>query len=168
LSWTSLPRSAHELRVVVAGHAQGRAGGDHAHDQAQHLGRFRAAVDEVTEEDRAPALRRTDLEPSVRSPDPVPELLQQLDQLVGAAVHVADDVERARLVPAVGPQRPAPDGRGVDLLRRGEDRDVPEALPLQTFEGPVKLAGLVPDHVRAEVSVGAGTVPLAAHGFWQI
>ena len=66
---------ADELRVVVAGHAEGGAGGGHAHDQAQHLGRLRAAVHEVPEEDRTPPLRRADLEPPVRTLDPVTELL---------------------------------------------------------------------------------------------
>jgi hypothetical protein len=119
-------------------------------------------------EDRTTSLRRSDLVPSIRSLDPVPEVFQQLDQLVGAAVDVADDVERSGLSPAVGPQRPPREDRRLHLLGRGEDGDVPEALPLQASERPVEAADLVSDDVRAEVPVGAGTVALPAHGFGQV
>jgi hypothetical protein len=41
-----------ELVLVVARDAQGVAGADHAHDQAQHPGAVRPAVDEITHEHR--------------------------------------------------------------------------------------------------------------------
>ena len=46
---------ADELGLVVARHAQRVAGGDHAHDQAEHAGGVRAAVDEVADEHGLPA-----------------------------------------------------------------------------------------------------------------
>jgi len=48
---------ATEFVVVVAGDAQGAAGRDHIHDQAQHLRRLRPAVHQVADEDRLSALR---------------------------------------------------------------------------------------------------------------
>jgi hypothetical protein len=40
-----------QLVVVVAGHAEGRAGRDHVHRQPQHVGRARAAIDQIAEQD---------------------------------------------------------------------------------------------------------------------
>ena len=49
-------QGAYQLVLVVAGDAAGVAGGDHAHDEAQHAGGVGAAVDEVSDEDRLAAL----------------------------------------------------------------------------------------------------------------
>ncbi len=46
-----------ELVLVVAGHAQGVSGLDHAHHQTQHSGTVRPPVDEVADEDGRTALR---------------------------------------------------------------------------------------------------------------
>ena len=153
---------ADELRVMVAGYAERRAGLDHAHDQAQRVGGLRAAVHEVAQEDHAPALRRFHLEPRRPFRNSVAELLEELDKLIEAAVHVADNVEWSRIVPAVGPQPATLDGRRRDLLGRGEDGDVPEAFALEAFQGAAELAALVADDVRAEVPVRALPVALVA------
>ena len=59
LTVTLRPREgADQLVLVVAGQAERVAGGDHAHDQPQHAGGVRTAVDEVAEEDRAPSVGR--------------------------------------------------------------------------------------------------------------
>ena len=42
---------AHQLHVVVARHAERRAGLDHVHHEPQHPGDLRPAVHEVAEED---------------------------------------------------------------------------------------------------------------------
>jgi len=47
-----------QLDVVVAGHAQRRTRRDHLHDPPQHARRIRAAVDQITGEDRAAAFGR--------------------------------------------------------------------------------------------------------------
>ncbi len=47
-------QGAHQLLLVVAAHAQPVAVGDHAHDEPQHAGRVRPAVDEVADEDGTP------------------------------------------------------------------------------------------------------------------
>ena len=71
---------------------------DHVHDDAQHVGRVGSAVDEIADEEGAAALRRRGDRAAViaRSFEAhrVAERAEQRDQLVGAAVHVADDVER--------------------------------------------------------------------------
>src|SRR5205085_2092984 len=50
-------QGAQQLGLMVAGDAQGVAGVDHAHHEAQHRGRRRAAVDEVADEEGPPAGR---------------------------------------------------------------------------------------------------------------
>ena len=60
-----------------------------------------------------------------------PSSLEQLLQLVAAAVDIADDVERAVLVPLVVPERHSLDDRRLDLLGRLQHEDVPEPLPLE-------------------------------------
>jgi len=64
----------------------------------------------------------------------VAEHAEQLLELVGAAVDVADDVEGAVLSLLVVPKRSARDRRSLHVLRRVEDVDLTEALPLQTAE----------------------------------
>jgi hypothetical protein len=116
-----------ELLLVVAGHGDGVARGDHAHDQAENRRSRGAAVDEVAEE-QGPATVDVAGVGTVRV-DPVAEPVEQLGQLVVAAVDVSDDVERAGVAPAVGPQRHTLDDRFVDLLDAVEDPAAVEALP---------------------------------------
>ena len=141
---TSLPAQlAQQLHVVVAGHAERAARLDHRPSPAA------APRESGPRSTRSP--RKTALRPSggvtvTRSPsvlsDCVAELLQQLTQFVEAAMHVADDVERAVLVLAVVPERLALDRRGVDLLRRGEHEDVAEALALQAAQRAPQIAAI--------------------------
>ncbi len=112
---------AQQLVVVVAADAQGGAGLDHAHDQPQHPGHVGAAVHQVADEDRLAPRRRPDCagRPAVVAGlfgDFVSQKPQQLDQLVEAAVDVADDVEGAAIPTAINGQRPALDDGGLDLL----------------------------------------------------
>jgi len=88
---------AHKLCVVVAGQADRGAGGGHRHDEPQHARRVRPAIAVVADEDRPAAVgRRHKL-----TVDGVAELAEQGDELVAAAVDVADDVERPVLGAAV-------------------------------------------------------------------
>ena len=89
-------------------------GRGHAHREPQHVGRVRAAVDQVADEHRA-AGRRGGRDAVRRR---VAERRQQRHQLVAAAVDVADDVERPGLGAPVGPHRHAHDLGRLDVLDR--------------------------------------------------
>jgi hypothetical protein len=92
-----------ELVLVVARDAQGVAGADHAHDQAQHPGAVRPAVDEISDEHRPATVGVGGVDrPALLVADElVAELGEQLLELGAAAVDVADDVERAGVVAPV-------------------------------------------------------------------
>ena len=118
-----------QLDLVVAGHAERGPGRHHAHDQAQHARRVGSPVDQVADEDGAPLW----MAGAYRAPggvtlELVPQRHQQLLELGPAAVHVADDVERAALVLEVAEQPGAGDRGGVDLL--GGAQHVHGAEPL--------------------------------------
>src|SRR5262249_42556982 len=98
----------------------------------------------------------------------VAQPVEQLLQLVEAAVHVADDVERANLAAPVGPDGYALDARGVDGGDRAEGVDVAEALALQPAEALAQVAQVRADHARADVAVGAGAVVRDAGGLTQV
>ena len=77
----------------------------------------------------------------------VAELREQRLQLVVAAVDVADDVERAHLLLAVGPQRRADD---LDRVVGRDDVREAEALLLQVAQRAAQVACLAADDVRAK------------------
>ncbi len=97
---------AQELVVVVADDGKGMPARHHVHDDAQYVGRARPAVDKVADEKGATTIWR------VRDgaagctfsfeAHRIAELRQERDKLVGAAVHVADDVEGPVDAPPVG------------------------------------------------------------------
>ena len=89
----------------------------------------------------------------------VAEVAQQGLQLGGAAVDVADDVERPGLVAQVVEEPGAGDRRGGDLLLAVQDVDGPEAFLLQAAQRPPQVGVLAADHVVAEVAVRAARVP---------
>ena len=153
-----------QLDVVVAGHAEGGAGLRHRHHRLQGVDDAWPAVHEVADEDGLSACRvcpRTAVVPLV------PELLQQLFELVAAAVHVADDVERPGLALAVVPERlPLDDGR-IDFFLRLEHVDVAKAFASEAAQRTMQLAPLVPNDVRAEVAVRPRTIAFVADAFRQ-
>ena len=100
--------------------------------------------------------------------DRVAELVQQLLQLGPAAVHVADDVERAALVAQVIEQSGPGDRGRLYLVGGGQHVHGAEALARQALEVPAQLLALAADHVRAEVAVGALGVPLGAQPLRQV
>ena len=75
---------------------------------------------------------------------------------------VADDVKRPVIGSAVGPQRRAPDLRGVDLLDRSQHVHAVEPLAPQTLQGFVQLGALLAHDVRAEAAVLPRAVALLA------
>ena len=143
---------AEQLHVVVARHAQGRPGGAHRPHDPQRVQHARPAVHQVAHEHRLPPLRMPPLD--------VAEQAQQRLQLVGAAVDIADDVERPAVVALVAPQAHALEGGGVDGVGAFEAVDVGEALALQAAQRAAQLGALLPHDVRAEIA--PGVVPLLA------
>ena len=95
------PKRPDKLILVIAGNAQRRSRSNHAHDEAEHGGRVRSSVDEVPQEHRPSPLGVSWGRAFVRYL--VAELLEQREQLVVAAVDVADDVEGSVIGAAVGP-----------------------------------------------------------------
>src|SRR5437016_5979102 len=81
---------------------------------------------------------------------------------------VADDVEWAVVVGAVGPQAGALDLGGIDLLGAAEMVDVAEPFPAQAAERLAKLAGLIPHDVRGKGAVGPGLIALVADALGHI
>ena len=153
---------ADQLGLVVAGDAQRGAGGDHAHHQPEHARRVRAAVDEVADEQRGAALGvgRADGAAGVVVRQLPAELGEQGAQLAGAAVHVADDVERAGEVAAVVPGPLGRDRGGLDLVDAGEHVHPPEPLLADAAQRLLEVAVLTGDHVGAELPVRPGGVAL--------
>ena len=139
--WTFRPWSARsELLLVVARHAQRGARLDHVADDAQRVEDARPAVDQVADEDRLASVRvaidGTGVQPGALASldDLVPERREQRLQLVGAAVDVADDVERAVDVLLVVPER---------LARRSRRRSTSSGLSTQTWRKPSRPSPLI-------------------------
>ena len=105
-------QGAQQAGVVVAGHAQGGACFHHIHDPFQDSRDIGAAVGQVAEEHGFAAGRRGDL----GSVDCVAQFFEQGSQFGGTAVHVADDIEGAGFVAAVGPQFVAVDAEAGDFF----------------------------------------------------
>ena len=109
-----------QLRVVVSLHDQGVPAGRHVHRQGQGPDGVRSAVGEIAREDHPASVRMVHHEPrpivSRFRAHGVAEPPEQLDQLVAAAVHVPEDVERAALVASVAVQQLAVDAGGLRLV----------------------------------------------------
>ena len=83
-----------QLQLVVAGHAEGGAGFRHPPRSLERVDDPRPAVDQIAEENDLPRLGTG---PQARDVTDVAEASEQFVELVFAAVHVTDDVERARI-----------------------------------------------------------------------
>src|SRR3954454_8474698 len=95
-------------------------------------------------------------------PDDVTEFGQQRNQLVVAAVHVADDIKGAELRAFVIPQRLSLQGYGVDLLCRAQYEHMPKSFALQLANRAPHLLALLADDMRAKCPISAPSVPLLA------
>jgi hypothetical protein len=161
-----------ELLLVVTQDAQGGPGLDHVADDPEGVEDTRPAVDEVAEEDRHPAVgvavgRTRGEAVAVGAFDNViAKLAEERLELVGTAVDVADDVERAVEVIAVVPQR-AFDDCVVDLVR-AQDPDVVEALLAQARQRAAQALALAAQDVRPELAVGSRGVALLADPLWDV
>ena len=148
-----------QFQVVVAGHAPGYAVLHHAHDQAEHPGRIRPAVDQVAQENRLSALRVADLPTEVPFPlryaaEYVPKFLEQGHGFPEAAVDVTDDVEGPVDVLLVVVQFIPPDLRdGRHFFRAIEYVDFAKPFFSEAPQRTLKLQVLVPQNVATEVAV---------------
>ncbi len=154
-----------QLRLVIARHGQRVARGGHAHRQPQHAHRGRSAVDQIADEDHpaSPRMFGVDRPALLVAGHGVAEPVEQHEQFVEAAVHVADHVERSVLVAEVV-QQPLPDDhRPVDLVHRRQHVHPAEALPGQPADRPAQLSRLPLDRAVAEGPIGADGVALDRH-----
>ncbi len=164
---------ASEFQIVVARHAERLTIAHHLHRQRKHIHHVRAAVDEIAQEHHAAPGRGRDA-PLERpgAVDGISQAAEQRVQLVEAAVHVADQIERAQLAAPVGPERHPDQLTGADLLGRLEHEHVAETLAPQGLQAPVQVAPLVSDDSRrdrrAARAVGPGDVAGVHHGRGQV
>ena len=149
-----------EFDLVVAGHADGRTGLDHAHRGRQHRRRGRTSIHQVAQEHRRATLGMG--EHARRRIGAIPEQAEQFDQLVVASVDIADQIEGAMFVGAIGPCRLSRDVGGVDRLDTLQDEDPTEPLPLEPVDRLAELRALPADHVRPEGPIGTAGVALLA------
>ena len=154
---------AQQLRLVVAGHAERAARRDHPHDQAQHARRVRAAVDQVADEDRRAAFRvrwrrsRPCRSCSSFQPSSVSRVRSSAAQPWTSPMMSNGPCTS----PPVVPRPLAHDLDGVDLLGAAQDVDLAEALRASAARATAAGRGAARSHhVRAEVAVGPGLVPL--------
>src|SRR6059058_449648 len=94
--------------------------------------------------------------------DDITEFGEQGDQLVIAAVYVADDIKGAELRAFVIPERLSLQGYGVDLLWRAQHEHMPKAFSLQLANRAPHLLALLTDDMRAKCPIGAPAVPFLA------
>jgi hypothetical protein len=85
--------------------------------------------------------------PGFRAVPRVPELPEQTLELIAAAVHVADEVERSAVLFPVVPEWLTLDDSRIDLVLGLEDVDVSETLSPEAPQRPVQLALLIPDNI---------------------
>lgn len=144
------------LVLVVAGHAEGVARLDHRHHATQHARAVRAPVDQVTDEHGLPALRVDAVH--------IAQLAQESLEFEGAAVDVADDVERAGEVGQVVVALLGDDRGVLDVLDAPQDVHLAEALALQVAQRAAEFAGVALDDAAGHVgAVGAGRVAFGTH-----
>jgi hypothetical protein len=156
---------AQELGVMIAQDAEGDARRHHRVHDLEHVRRPRPTVHEIAEKDRATPLWGNDhacASFAGRPGDQVAQLREERLQLVGAAVHVADDVERAILVPHIGPQALARDLDAVDRLDRAQLVHVAETLLVDAADVAPQARHVVAHHVRAVLAVGPPRIAFAA------
>lgn len=151
-----------QLAVMIALHRVGGAGRRHAHRDAQHVGRVGTAIDEVADEYQFASLRRRHRDGAfgrlIGPFDAIAEPCEQGLQLVGATVHVTDDVERTCVRSLVGPERLAGHGRGFDQVRATELPDLAKPFALQAAEATPDLRHHPLHDLAAERAIGTRLV----------
>src|SRR6266496_3688024 len=110
---------AQQLHIMVTWDTKRSPGCNHLHCQIQYTCRVRTPVNQVTQEDHFAALGMLNMKAgycSIVIVDLVAQFLQQLMQLIKAAVNIAVDIKWPMLVLEVGPQWPALDLDHFNLL----------------------------------------------------
>ncbi len=90
---------------------------------------------------------------------------QERFELIPAAVHVTDDVERAGQLAAVVEQLLVADFHVLGVV---ENVDFPEALPPQLTQGSSQVPMLALEHIPAEIPVRTGPGAFPAHRFRDV
>ena len=149
-----------EAGLVVAVDAEGLAAGDEVHHQGQDLGGLGTPVHEVSHEHELAVRGAPGGESTLFLGDLPPQVSEQLQELVEAAVDVADDVEGAALVAQVVVEAGALDS--LHLVGAAQDLDDAEALGGQAADGAPHRGALGADDVRRHDALAAsGVVGLA-------
>lgn len=128
-----------ELAVVIARYTERVPRLHHVPDDAQCINDSRATIHQIPDENGASSFGMAvrDMPPRIVTIDDrlsIAKCFQQLFQFIAAAVDVADDIERAMLIPPVIPQGDAFDRCRVDLFNAVHDKNVPESFPLQSLQ----------------------------------
>jgi hypothetical protein len=80
-------------------------------------------------------------------------------------MQVSEDIERARLIFLVIPERCALD---LNLFRSIEDVNVSKPLAFQSSQAAFQIADLPMDHVWSEVAIRSAAVALLADTLWCV
>ena len=135
------PQLAYQPHIVISWHTERLARAHHVHHEPQHVGSARSAVHQVAQKDGPPVGSR------------ITQQSQQLEQLVKAPVHIADDVERAQLIAPVGPERHAGKRDRIHFLRAGQTEDLPDSLALHPPQASAQQRRVPGYHVAPEAPV---------------
>ena len=154
-----------QLHVVVARHRERRARGHHRHHQHERVAHARPAVGQVAEEQGAAA---PGVAPHAVGAGGVAQRREQRLELGGAAVHVADDVERPLVAPVVGRQGNTPQHHGVCLVGRAQHDHPLEPLPHELGQRLLELLAVPAHHLGRDGARGAGGGALHAHRLGQV
>ena len=92
----------------------------------------------------------------------IAKLLQQIDKLIEATMHIADDVERPVFMFQIVPKRLADDLGSINFLGRAQEMHMPETFSFKQANGIPQLTALLPNDVWPKVAIRAVTVPFLA------
>jgi hypothetical protein len=158
----------HELHIMIPRNAECVTSLHHFGDQTKDLRCSWTSVYEITDEDQLSTFRSLDNIPLPIRIDCVTKLAQQFQQLVDAAMHITDDVKWTMLSLAIIPERLSFDRHGIDIFGRGQPEDVANSFAVQPAQAAPKLLALVPNHVRAELTIQPRSVAFMTELLGQI
>src|SRR5258708_12855919 len=93
----------YQLHIMIAGYAESLSSLEQAGDEAEHFRRSRPSINQVANENQLSTLRRLRRVLTILHFHRVAKSAQQLQQLIDATMHIANDVERPLLGLAVVP-----------------------------------------------------------------
>src|SRR5271168_2079822 len=83
-------------------------------------------------------------------------------------MHVAHNIKRPMLRPAVVPKRLTFNRRSVHLPNRGHLEDIADSFTLQSSERLPQLLQLIANNMRSKLPVGTRHIPILAKPLWEI